>query len=181
MTPSTLPTDDAFEFYPCLVDGAHASIYVNLRYESGAPAAATTRYELAIALRTPGAFGIGEGDEVAELGVMEGDVIARATELGVAFVGRLRHRGMWELTLYGPPGHLLALESVARAGAGERRVQVSAEHRGTHSMPLGTRPPHRATLLRDRRLGLVIDAEHPERVGEAERHRRKIEPMVCRT
>lgn len=124
----TSPDDDAFEFYPCLVDGVHASIYVNLRYEADAPpAGATTRYEVAIALQTPGAFGIGEGSEVDALGALEGDVIARAAELGILFVGRLRHRGVWELSLYGPPGHLAAVEECVRAGAGERRVQVSAE------------------------------------------------------
>jgi hypothetical protein len=123
----TTTTDDAFEFYPCLVDGAPASIYVNLKFDGAAPPAATTRYELAIALRAPGEFGIGEGDEVETLGAAETTVIARAAELDVLFVGRLRHRGIWELTFYGPAGHLGALEETLRAGIGDRRMQVSAE------------------------------------------------------
>lgn len=123
----TTTTDDAFDFYPCLVDGVPASIYVNLKFDGAELPAATTRYELAIALREPGEFGIGEGDEVETLGDAESAVIARAAELGVLFVGRLRHRGIWELTLYGPPGHLAELEQSLRAGTGDRRVQVSAE------------------------------------------------------
>ncbi|MDX2092042.1 MAG: DUF695 domain-containing protein [Kofleriaceae bacterium] len=124
MTPTT---DDAFEFYPCLVDGAPASIYVNLKFDGAVPTAATTRYELAIALHTPGEFGIGEGEEVETLGAAETAVIARAAELDVLFVGRLRHRGIWELTFYGPAGHLAALEESLRAGIGDRRVQLRAE------------------------------------------------------
>jgi hypothetical protein len=49
--------DDAFEFYPCLVDGAPASIYVNLTFQSSTVPGADTRYTIAIAMREPGEHG----------------------------------------------------------------------------------------------------------------------------
>lgn len=95
--------DDAFDFYPCMVDDAPASIYVNLRFEhEPPPAAATTRHTVAIGLRDAGAYGIGSAEEAELVGGFEEQVLAAAAARGLVFAGRLRHRGVWELTFYGP-------------------------------------------------------------------------------
>ena len=68
-----MPGEDAYEFYPCLVDGTPASIYVNLRFESSPPPAADTRYTIAIAMREPGEYGIGTADKAGALDLVERD------------------------------------------------------------------------------------------------------------
>ena len=52
-------TDDELEFYPCLVDNAPASIYVNLRFEHAQPADHDTRYTIAMLMRERGEHGTG--------------------------------------------------------------------------------------------------------------------------
>jgi hypothetical protein len=118
---------DQFEFYPCLVDDAPASIYVNLRFEHAATAG-STRYTIAIALREAGEHGIGTAEESAELDVIEQAIIARAAELAIAYVGRVRTRGIWETVLYGPDGYLEALRTVTRDRVGTRRFDARREH-----------------------------------------------------
>lgn len=117
--------DDEFEFYPCLVDGAPASIYVNLKYEH-APVG-DTRYTVAIAMKDRGEHGIGTADEAVALDVVEQAVIGRATEHAIVYAGRLRTRGIWETVLYGPPGHLDSIREMAIARAGTRRLDVRSE------------------------------------------------------
>jgi len=117
---------DDYDFYPCLVDREPASIYVNLRFEGEAPlAGADTRYELAMHMAEPGPHGIGTADEAEALDAVEEAVIAEVGALGLTYVGRLRHRGTWEATFYGPAGHVDAVrEATARAG---RRADVQSE------------------------------------------------------
>ena len=118
--------EDAFDFYPCMVDGAPASIYVNLRFEHDPPlAGADTRCTLAIALRDAGAYGIGSAEEAETLGALEEQVLATAAARGLVFAGRLRHRGVWELTFYGPAGACTALAQADDLGG--RRVATTSE------------------------------------------------------
>lgn len=116
----------AYEFYPCLVDGQPASIYVDLCHERAEqrPLGADTRYTVAFQMRDAGPHGIGTSEEGHALDAAEEAVIARAREVGVTYVGRLRSHGVWESVLYGPAGHLDALHAAASANAGERRIQV---------------------------------------------------------
>jgi hypothetical protein len=114
--------DDDLEFYPCLVDGAAASIYVNLRFEHAPPAGHDTRYTVAILMREQGEHGIGTEEEGAALNLVEEALMARAHGLGITYVGRLRSRGVWEITFYGPRGHLASLRTLATERAGDRRV-----------------------------------------------------------
>ncbi len=118
-----MPDGDDFDFYPCLVDGAPASIYVNLKFEREQPAL-DTRYTVAIRMREPDTHGIGTTDETAALNLVEEAVIATALEHGIMFVGRLRTRGIWEIVLYGPAGHVDALHAVVHERVGVRRIEV---------------------------------------------------------
>ena len=122
-----MAADDAFELYPCLVDGAPASIYVNLAYEHDTPAH-DTRYTIAIALRERGDHGIGTAEEGEAVNRIEEAVIAEAAHHAITYVGRVRNRGVWEIVLYGPPGHVDALHAHATEHAGGRRLDVRAVH-----------------------------------------------------
>ncbi len=114
-------SEDEFEFYPCLVDGAAASIYVNLRFEQSTGG---HRYTVAIAMREQGEHGIGTAEEAAALDVVEQALIDRGVELSLTYVGRIRTRGIWETVLYGADGQLAALRQVATDRAGDRRIDA---------------------------------------------------------
>lgn len=118
-------TRGTYDFYPCLVDDAPASIYVDLRYEDAAarPATADTRYWIEISMLDPGAHGIGTADEADVLNALEEAAIARLASAALAYVGRVRHRGTWETSFYGPAGHLRAIDQAAEAFA-PRRVST---------------------------------------------------------
>ena len=79
--------------YPCVVDGAPASIGVNLRFEHAPPATHDTRYTLAILMRDGGDRGIGTEAEAAALDLVEEALMRQHRR---AF-GIVRHLS--------PPGH----------------------------------------------------------------------------
>ena len=107
---------DELDFYPCLVDGAPASIYVNLRYETQNAPDAETRYTIAVPIHDSGPHGIGTADEAELLNAWEESLIER---LALVYVGRIRNRGIWEVVFYGPAG---GLESVREAAALDDRA-----------------------------------------------------------
>lgn len=118
---------DDYDFYPCIVDDAPASIYLDLRYEADAPlAGASTCYWVVITMREAGTLGIGTADEATAANAIEEAAIERGEELGLVYVGRLRTRGTWEVTLYGARGHDEALREITTQLAGGRRVEVRA-------------------------------------------------------
>lgn len=120
-----MPTPDELDFYPCLVDGRPASIYVNLRFEEGEPPAShDTGYTIAIRMRERGEHGIGTEDEAAALNLVEAAVIARAGDFSINYVGRVRTGGVWETVLYGSAGYLDALRALASERAGDRRIDA---------------------------------------------------------
>ncbi len=123
-----MDAEDAYEFYPCLVDGAPASIYVNLRFESEPDPKLDTRYTVAIHMRERGEHGIGTADEAAAINLVEEAVITGVAADAIAYVGRLRTRGIWETVLYGPAGHADALRGIATDRAGDRTIEVRSEH-----------------------------------------------------
>lgn len=96
---------DAFDFYPCLVDGAPASIYLNLRFEHERPAGADTRYTIVIRMRDAGPEGAGTAEEADVLNAFEETAIESLAAHQLVYVGRLRTQGSWDITFYGPPGH----------------------------------------------------------------------------
>src|ERR1041385_3742860 len=121
-------SEDAFEFYPCLVDGEPASIYVNLRYEDERPPGADWRYELSIRMRDAGPHGVGTAEEADALNQFEEATIARLTALTLTYVGRMRSRGIWEIVFYGPAGR----ESDVRDAASwldDRSVEVKRDRK----------------------------------------------------
>jgi hypothetical protein len=150
--------DDDLDFYPCLVDGAHASIYVNLRFENAPPANHDTRYTIAILMREPGEHGIGTDAEATALDLVEEALMARAHALGVTYVGRLRTRGVWEITFYGPRGHLAALRTMATERAGDRRVAaiMNPEPGWTYYRELLLPDAERRQWMDDRRMVQIL-------------------------
>lgn len=144
---------DAFDFYPCLVDGEPASIYVNLRFEGAHAPDADTRYTVAWKLRDPGGHGIGTADEADEVNAREEAVIARATELGLVYVGRLRHRGIWEAVFYGAEGHIAALRAVAGDAA---RIKCDDDREWRYYTELLLPDAERRQWMDDRRLVQIL-------------------------
>jgi phytoene dehydrogenase-like protein len=121
--------DDAFDFYPCLIDGAPASIYVNLRFEDAPPPAdADTRYAVTIQMTDRGPHGIGTAEEGDALNASEESVIARAEEAGLVYVGRTRSRGEWEMTFYGATGKNDRLRDAVAEHAATRTTDVTADY-----------------------------------------------------
>ncbi len=118
---------DAYEFYPCLVDRAPASIYVNLRYESERPTEAATRYWAEITMLDPGPHAIGTAAEADVLDALELAAIKRLGARGLIYVGRVRNRGTWEMTFYGPASHHEAIDEVARDAAPARRTETGSQ------------------------------------------------------
>jgi hypothetical protein len=121
--------DDAFEFYPCLIDGAPASIYVNLRYEGVTPpTTADTRYSVTVRMTDRGPHGIGTAEEGEALDATEQSVIGRAEEAGLVYVGRTRSRGEWEMTFYGATGEADRLRDAVAAHAAARTTEVTTDY-----------------------------------------------------
>jgi hypothetical protein len=106
-------SEDAFEFFPCLIDGKPASIYVNVRFDGERPEGADCRYQIGIHMRDAGPHGIGTVDEAEALNAFEETAIAELATHGLFYVGRDRCAGLWEITFYGPAGH----EADVRASA----------------------------------------------------------------
>ena len=148
---------DEFDFYPCLVDDGPASIYVNLKYERERPPA-DTRYTLAIRMREPDTHGIGTSDETGALNLVEEAAIAKAGELSITFVGRIRTRGIWEIVLYGPAGHVDALHAVVHERVGDRRIEIrsAADPTWTYYRELLLPDAERRQWMDDRRLVQVL-------------------------
>lgn len=156
--------DDDLEFYPCLVDGAPASIYVNLRFENAPPASHDTRYTIAIMMHERGEHGIGTQAEATALNLVEEALMARAHALGVTYVGRLRTRGVWEVTFYGPRGHLAPLRALAIERAADRRVAaiMNPEPAWTYYRELLLPDAERRRWMDDRRIVQIL-SEHGDR------------------
>jgi len=119
---------DHYEFYPCIVDDAPASIFLNMRFEGSTPPEdAGTLYWLSYEMRDPGEHGIGSADEAGVLNAIEDDLIARAAAIALVYVGRLRNRGNWQTAFYGPPHQLDALRELAEEIGGDRRFQAASK------------------------------------------------------
>jgi hypothetical protein len=146
--------DDDLDVYPCLVDDAPASIYVNRKFEHAPPATHDTRYTIAILMREAGEDGIGTAAETAALDLVEEDLMVCAYTLGLLYVGRLRTRGTWEITFYGPRGRLDPLRRRAADGALDRRVaaMMKPEPAWTYYRELLLPDAERRQWMDDRRM-----------------------------
>lgn len=121
--------DEDWDFYPCTVEGAPASIFLDLGLESRAPLPrASTLYRIRIHIRETGDHGMGTATEAEVLYGIEDKIIDSAQAIGVSYVGRVRTRGHWELAFYGPAGsdEPLTAVAVSLCRAGGRAVQLVA-------------------------------------------------------
>lgn len=147
---------DELDFYPCLVDGAPASIYVNLRYEAQPAPHADTRYTAAVPIRDVGTHGIGTAEEGELLNAWEEALIERVREHGLVYVGRIRNRGVWEVVFYGPAGQLEAVRS--GVALDDRISDVRSEHdpSWTYYRDLLLPDAERKQWMDDRRLVQIL-------------------------
>jgi hypothetical protein len=160
-------SEDAFEFYPCEIDGSPASIYVNLRFEGATPPVELdTRYSVEIAMAARGPHGIGTAEEGDALNACEETVIASAVHAGLVYVGRTRSRGEWEIVFYGPAGRTEPLQRAA-ACTKPRATHVRDDYDPAwrYYKELLLPDAERKRWMDDRRLVelLVEQGDHPAR------------------
>ena len=163
---------DDWDFYPCLVDGTPASIFLNLGFEAVAPLpAAATRYRVRIHMRDGDEHGMGSTTEATALHAVEDHLVASAVARGLRYVGRLRHHGVWELVFYGAAAHQPALEAAVAAvdalGGRDVDVGVSDDAAWAYYTAFLLPDPERRQWMQDRRLVAVLE-EHGD-VGETPR------------
>jgi hypothetical protein len=163
---------DAFDFYPCLIDGAPASIYVNLKFEGATPPEShDSRYSVTIRMKDGGPHGIGTAEEGEALDACEVSLIASARAAGLVYVGRARSRGEWEITFYGPPAKTEMLREAAEARAGGRKTDVLTDYDPAwrYYKELLLPDAERKQWMDDRRMVEILtgqgdDARRPRRV-----------------
>ncbi len=94
---------DEWDFYPCQVDDAPASILINLRYLQEDPRDENDHVHHAlIRMLEPGSQGVGSRSEMERLTPLEDALCDRADKAGAQPVGRLRSLGIWQISVYGP-------------------------------------------------------------------------------
>jgi regulator of RNase E activity RraB len=122
-----LDIPDDWEFYPCEVDGAPASILINLRFMYEDPRDENDHvYHASLTMREAGPHGMGTPSEMERLSPLEDAIFDRAEQAGAEPVGRVRTQGVWRLSAYGPKA--LPWADWVRELAGEdAEVQVDAD------------------------------------------------------
>jgi regulator of RNase E activity RraB len=94
---------DDWEFYPCEVNDAPASILINLRFMYEDPRDENDHVHHAmLMLRDLGPQGMGTQSEMERLSPIEDAIFDRAEQAGAQPVGRVRSQGVWRLSAYGP-------------------------------------------------------------------------------
>jgi hypothetical protein len=122
--PNEIP--DEWDFYPCRVDDAAASIFLNLWYaRNPTPAGIDTLYWVRIRMVTPGEHGMGVGEEAEVTYPLIDELTDGAAAAQLHYVGRLRNLGAWQLVFYGPAEKTDQLASLCGAleRAGDRTTQ----------------------------------------------------------
>jgi hypothetical protein len=118
---------DDWEFYPCQVNDAPASILINLRFMYEDPRDENDHvYHAMLSMADVGPHGMGTQSEMERLSPIEDAIFDRADQAGAQPVGRVRSEGVWRLSAYGPRG--LPWEAWVRELAGaDAEVQVDAD------------------------------------------------------
>ena len=147
---------DELDFYPCLVDGAPASIYVNLRYETETAPDADTRYTVAVPIRDTGTHGIGTAEEGDLLNAWEETLIERVRAAGLVYVGRVRNHGVWEVAFYGPAGQLETVRSAVALDDRKSDVRSELDPSWTYYRELLLPDAERKQWMDDRRLVQIL-------------------------
>lgn len=102
MSDETESTDE-WDFYPCDVENAPASILINLRFMYEDPREENDHVHHAILrMQDPGPQGMGTQTEMERLSPIEDAIFDRAEQAGAEPVGRFRSQGLWRLSAYGP-------------------------------------------------------------------------------
>jgi len=92
-----------WDFYPCRVEDAPASILINLRFAQEDPRDENDHVHHALlVMKEAGPQGIGTQAEMERLSPIEDAVFDRAEQAGAQPVGRVRSQGIWRLSVYGP-------------------------------------------------------------------------------
>lgn len=103
-----------WDFYPCKVDDAPASIFLDLALlDYAQEASERTLNALRISMLQPGDHGMGEAAEADTLNPIEDFIVADAKTLGLIYVGRLRNTGVWQLTFMGTGDRTAELRDMA--------------------------------------------------------------------
>lgn len=117
-------SEGEWDFYPCRIDGAEASIFLDLRFERETPPTTlTTLLRLRVQMLDPDEHGMGTSGEADAFNELEDAMAERASEAGLCYVGRIRSGGLWELAFYGAPEGKDALQAM-RALFTNRRTYV---------------------------------------------------------
>jgi regulator of RNase E activity RraB len=96
-------TTDDWEFYPCEVNDAPASILINLRFMYEDPRDENDHVHHAmLTMKELGPQGLGTKSEMERLSPIEDAIFDRADRAGAEPVGRVRSQGVWRLSAYGP-------------------------------------------------------------------------------
>jgi hypothetical protein len=122
--------EDEWDFYPCRVDDAPASIFLNLRFENVSPERRPdTLYWLRIEMLDKDEHGMGSASEAEVLYPVEDQLTEGARARGFVYVGRLRTDGLWKLTFYGPNDRLDVLRALAKdvGGLDGREVETGSK------------------------------------------------------
>ncbi len=98
-------SSDDWDFYPCRVNDARASIWLNLSLARQLEQLGEdTLYAVHIELLEPDHHGMGSAAEAEILWPAEDMIVERLEALGLRYVGRLRNRSNWQITFMGPTG-----------------------------------------------------------------------------
>ena len=158
-TPVSNPEDipDEWDFYPCRVDDAPASISLNMWYANHAsPPGSDTLYWVRLDMVGPGDHGMGDPAEAhATYPIVDG-LADHVRGLGAHYVGQLRNRGVWQVAFYGPPGHSEALGALCREIEADTGRQIQTGHRRDpewdHFRTLLAPDAERRRWMQDRRV-----------------------------
>ena len=119
---------DEWDFYPCRVDDAPASLTLNLWFREYAPLPeAPMLYWASIEMSAPDEHGMGTAAEAESLHPISDRIVESAATLGLYQVGRLRNNGYWQLSFYGPRGMASELHAVAKAATGALELEVGSK------------------------------------------------------
>jgi regulator of RNase E activity RraB len=118
---------DVWEFYPCRVDDAPASILLNLTYREERPSGRDTLYYAGLQILEPGDHGMGTGADVERLQRAEQAITNAAANAGFIYVGRLRTAGDWQMAFYAAAAKQDALEEIVARERGERGYRIGSK------------------------------------------------------
>jgi hypothetical protein len=161
--------DDQWDFYPCQVDDEPASIFLNMRYEGGElPRAADTLYWFSMKMADGGDHGMGTAEEADVLFPIEDVVIGKAADLGLVYVGRLRHAGTWQIAFYGPAAQLDALKAIGKASGRSVEVRAKLDREWEYYREFLLPDDERRQWMQNRRLVAVLE-QHGDPLDVARR------------